>query len=108
MERDRVQRYARSLERTIENNHHYLKEAIEDFRGLCLLVTPERNVPPEIIIDIREMYKEIRNRLTEIKASNRSSKGNTDSIITGILSATKRSWNFGSSLRMATPNLNTP
>ena len=68
MERDRVQRYTRSLERTIENNHHYLKEAIEDFRGLCLLVTPERNVPPEIIIDIREMYKEIRNRLTEIKA----------------------------------------
>jgi len=45
-----------------------LKEAIEDFQGLCLLVTPERNVPPEIIIDIREMYKEIRNRLTEIKA----------------------------------------
>ena len=68
MEKNRVQRYARSLERTIENNHHYLKEAIEDFRGLCLLVTPERNVPPEIIIDIREMYKEIRNRLTEIKA----------------------------------------
>jgi len=68
MERDRVQRYARSLERTIENNHHYLKEAIEDFQGLCLLVTPERNVPPEIIIDIREIYKEIRNRLTEIKA----------------------------------------
>jgi hypothetical protein len=68
MEKDRVQRYARSLERTIENNHHYLKEAIEDFQGLCLLVTPERNVPPEIIIDIREIYKEIRNRLTEIKA----------------------------------------
>jgi len=68
MERDRVQRYARSLERTIENNHHYLKEAIEDFQGLCLMVTPERNVPPEIIIDIREIYKEIRSRLTEIKA----------------------------------------
>ena len=29
---------------------------------------PERNVPAEIIVDIREMYKEIRNRLTEIKA----------------------------------------
>ena len=68
MEKNRVQRYAQSLERTIENNHHYLKEAIEDFQGLCLLVTPERNIPPEIIIDIREIYKEIRNRLTEIKA----------------------------------------
>jgi len=68
MEKDRVQRYAESLERTIQNNHHYLKETIEDFQGLCLLVTPERNVPPEIIVDIRELYKEIRNRLTEIKA----------------------------------------
>ena len=68
MERDRVQRYAESLVRTIQNNHHYLKETVEDFQGLCLLVTPERNVPPEIIVDIREMYKEIRTRLTEIKA----------------------------------------
>jgi len=68
MEKDRVQRYAQSLERTIQNNHHYLKETIEDFQGLCLLVTPERNVPPEIIVDIRELYKEIRTRLTEIKA----------------------------------------
>jgi len=68
MEKDRVQRYAESLVRTIQNNHHYLKETIEDFQGLCLLVTPERNVPPEIIVDIREMYKEIRTRLTEIKA----------------------------------------
>jgi hypothetical protein len=68
MENDRVQRYAQSLERTIQNNHHYLKETIEDFQGLCLLVTPERNVPPEIIVDIRELYKEIRTRLTEIKA----------------------------------------
>jgi hypothetical protein len=32
------------------------------------MVTPERNVPREIIVDIRELYKEIRNRLTEIKA----------------------------------------
>jgi hypothetical protein len=68
MEKDRVQRYAGSLERTVQNNYHYLKETIEDFQGLCRLVTPERNVPPEIIIDIREMYKEIRSRLTEIKA----------------------------------------
>jgi hypothetical protein len=67
MEKDRIHRYAESLERTVENNHHYLKETIEDFQGLCMMVTPERNVPPEIINDIREMYKEIRSRLTEIK-----------------------------------------
>lgn len=32
------------------------------------MVTPERNVPVGILIDIREMYKEIRSRLTEVKA----------------------------------------
>jgi hypothetical protein len=67
-ERDRLQRYAQSLERTIQNDYHYLKEVIEDFQEKCLMVTPERNVPPGIINDIRELYKEIRNRLTEIKA----------------------------------------
>ncbi len=68
VEKDHAQRYAQSLERTIQNDYHYLKEVIEDFQEKCLMVTPERNVPPGIINDIRELYKEIRNRLTEIKA----------------------------------------
>jgi len=68
MEKDRTQSYAGSLERTIQNNYHYLKETIDDFRDMCRMVTPERNVPQGIIVDIREMYKEIQNRLTEIKA----------------------------------------
>jgi hypothetical protein len=68
MEQDRVQRYVRSLERTIQNNHHYLKKSIEDFQEMCRMVSPEKHVPAGITIDIREMYKEIRNRLTEIKA----------------------------------------
>jgi hypothetical protein len=68
MERDRVQRYAESLERTIQNNYRYLKGTMEDFQDMCRMVSPERNVPREILVDIREMYKEIRNRLTEIKA----------------------------------------
>jgi hypothetical protein len=68
MEQDRVQRYVKSLERTIENNHHYLKESIEDFQEMCRMISPEKHIPAGITIDIREMYKEIRNRLTEIKA----------------------------------------
>ncbi len=68
MERDSLQRYAESLEKTIQSNHHYLKENVKNFQEMCLMVTPERNVPPEIVLDIREMYKEIRTRLTEIKA----------------------------------------
>jgi hypothetical protein len=65
---DRVQRYVKSLERTIQNDHHYLKETMDEFQDLCRMVTPERNVPAGILIDIREMYKEIRNRLAEVKA----------------------------------------
>ena len=68
MEQDRVQRYAESLERTIRNNYHYLKKTIDDFQDMCRMVTPERNIPAGILIDIREMYKEIRSRLSEVKA----------------------------------------
>jgi hypothetical protein len=68
MEKDRVQRYAESLERTIQNNYRYLKQTMDDFQDMCRMVSPERNVSREILVDIREMYKEIRNRLTEIKA----------------------------------------
>jgi hypothetical protein len=61
-------RYVLSLEKTIQNDHHFLKETVEDFRELCLMVAPGKNVPSGIVIDIRETYKEIQNRLTEIKA----------------------------------------
>jgi hypothetical protein len=68
MEQDRDLRYVRSLERIIQNNYHYLKESIKDFQELCRVVSPERHIPAGITVDIQEMYKEIRNRLTEIKA----------------------------------------
>jgi hypothetical protein len=68
MEKDRGERYAVGLERTVKNDYLYLKEALEDFQEMCRMVTPERNVPQGIVVDIREMYKEIRSRLTEIKA----------------------------------------
>lgn len=67
MRKDRVQRYVDSLERTIQNNYHYLKETIEDFQKLCRLVAPGKIVPQEIIIDIRKINKEIEDRLAEIK-----------------------------------------
>jgi hypothetical protein len=35
---------------------------------MCRVVSPEKHIPAGIAVDIREMYKEIRNRLTEIKA----------------------------------------
>jgi hypothetical protein len=68
MGKDRVQRHVESLEKVIQNNYFYLKEAIDDFQTLCRLITPEKRVPGEIVIHIRKMYREIQDRLTEIKA----------------------------------------
>ena len=64
----RSQRYAESLEKVLQKNHHHLKGAIEDFQEKCRTITPERESPPKMIADIREAYKEIRVRLAETKA----------------------------------------
>jgi hypothetical protein len=68
MEQDRTLRYVKGLEKTLQNNYFYLKGTIDEFQDMCRMVTPERNVPTGIFSDIREMYKEIRNRLTEVRA----------------------------------------
>ncbi len=68
MEGSSAIRYVKSLERTVEMDHHYLKEAIENLQEMCRIVSPERNVPSGVVVDIRELYKEIQTRLTEIKA----------------------------------------
>ena len=68
MEKDRVQRYVESLERTIKSDYLYLKETIDEFREMCRMIKPERSIPHGIVVDIHETYKEIRNRMTEIKA----------------------------------------
>jgi hypothetical protein len=68
MSKDPMQRYAESLEKTVQHNYTQLKELVEDFKGLCLVVTPDKHTPQDIIVDIRELYKEIRDRLAEIKA----------------------------------------
>jgi hypothetical protein len=75
MEQDRSKRYAESLEKTIQNTHHYLKKTVEDFKERCLMVSPEKSLPRDIVVDIRETYKEIRERLTEIKAIQQLLKG---------------------------------
>ncbi len=70
MERDQIQaqKYALSLGRTIQGHHNYLKTAVKDFQEKCLRVSPGRSVPPDIINQIRESYKGIRDRLVEVKS----------------------------------------
>ena len=70
MERDQIQaqKYALSLGKTVQSHHHYLETAVKDFQEKCLRVAPGRSVPQDIINQIRESYKGIRDRLTEIKS----------------------------------------
>ena len=68
MEKLRVQKYAESLERVIQNNHNHLKGIMNEFEEKCMLVTSVKTVPPRIVIEIPETYREIQNRLSEIRA----------------------------------------
>jgi hypothetical protein len=68
MEKTRVQKYAESLERVIQNDHRYLKETMGDFQEKCMLVASVSRVPPKVLIDIRQGYREIQDRLREIRA----------------------------------------
>jgi len=70
MERDQIrqQKYVLSLVKTIQGHYHYLKTAVKDFQEKCLRVNPGRSVAPDIINQIRESYKGIRDRLVEVKS----------------------------------------
>jgi len=74
-QQDRIKKYAESLDKSIENTRYDLKKTMEDFREKCLLVSPEKNVPRDVVIELREIYKEIRERLTETKAIQQLLKG---------------------------------
>jgi hypothetical protein len=60
--------YADSLAKIVRNNHHYLTKAIDDFQEKCRMVTLERNIPRDVVVEIRRAYKEILNKLRETKA----------------------------------------
>jgi len=66
VERGNFQGYAASLERIMQNTHFDLREAMDQFRQLCLMITAERTVPMGIITDIRQTYKQIQDQLTKI------------------------------------------
>jgi len=59
----------------MENTRFDLREAMEQFQGLCLMITPERNVPKDIITDIRQIYKNIQDQLTKISGAKQLLEG---------------------------------
>ena len=48
---------------------------MDQFQGLCLMITAERNVPIDIINDTRQTYKKIQDHLTKISAANQLLEG---------------------------------
>ncbi|HUL23080.1 MAG TPA: hypothetical protein VLZ10_16615 [Thermodesulfobacteriota bacterium] len=66
MERGSFQGVATGLERIMENARLDLRETMDEFQGLCLMITPERNVPTDIITETRQTYKKIQDQLAKI------------------------------------------
>jgi hypothetical protein len=67
MERGNFQGYVASLETIMANTHFDLRDAMGQFQELCVMITPEKDVPMEIITDIRQTYKQIQDQLTKIR-----------------------------------------
>jgi len=75
VERGSFQGVAAGLERILENTRFDLREAMGQFQELCLMITPERNVPIDIITDIRQIYKKIQDHLMKIKIAKQLLEG---------------------------------
>ncbi|MGZ3535099.1 MAG: hypothetical protein ACXU9K_07720 [Thermodesulfobacteriota bacterium] len=75
MERGSFQGIAAGLERIMENTRFDLREAMDQFQGLCLMITAERNVPIDIITETRQTYKKIQDHLTKISLARQLLEG---------------------------------
>jgi hypothetical protein len=72
---DQGQGYATGLEQILKSYQFALKDSVAHLQEICHLVTPERNLPHDIIVDIRKTYREIQDQLTKIKGIQQLLKG---------------------------------
>ena len=75
MERGSFQGIAAGLDRIMENTRFDLREEMDQFQGLCLMITAERNVPIDIITETRQTYKKIQDQLTKISVARQLLEG---------------------------------
>ena len=75
MERGSFQGIASGLERIMENTRFDLRETMDQFQELCLMITAERNVPIDIINETRQAYKTIQDQLTKISGARQLLEG---------------------------------
>ncbi len=59
----------------MENARFDLREATDQFQELCLMITPERNVPSDMITEARQTYKKIQDQLTKISGARQLLEG---------------------------------
>lgn len=75
MEDLKIRRYVMSLENNIDMNCRFLGDIHDEFRDRCKMVAPGKSFPPDVIARVRRQYKEIRDRLAEIRAVQQLLKG---------------------------------
>src|SRR4030066_1437546 len=75
MERGSFQGIVAGLDRIVDNTRFDLREAMDQFQGLCLTITAERNVPIDIITETRQTYKKIQDQLTKISGARQLLEG---------------------------------
>src|SRR5512136_2053817 len=75
VERGSFQGIAAGLERIMENTRFDLRETMDQFQGLCLMITAERNVPIDILTETRQTYKKIQDQLTKISGAKQLLEG---------------------------------
>src|SRR4030042_2328393 len=75
MERGNFQGYVASLERIMVNTHFDLRETMDQFQGLCFMISAEKTVPMDIITHIRQTYKQIQDQLTKIRGAKQLLEG---------------------------------
>lgn len=68
MEDLKSRRYASSLENNIDMNLRFLSDVHDDFREKCKMVAPGKPLPPDVIGLVKRQYREVRDRLAEIRA----------------------------------------
>ncbi len=75
MERGTFQGIAAGLERIMDSSRFDLRETMDRFQRLCLMITAERNVPTDIITETRQTYKKIQDQLTKISGAKQLLEG---------------------------------
>jgi len=64
----KARRYVMSLENKIEMDLRFLSDIHDDFREKCKMVAPGKPFPGDVVARTKRQYKEIRDRLVEIRA----------------------------------------